>query len=105
MFQRTSILKYRQDTLVHLTKRLALLVLCCCVVGGSLRAQRRAALEQQRKQLLQEINQTNALLEKTKQDKAAALDRYFALQNQIQKRQQLVKTLQSEISSADAGIE
>lgn len=71
----------------------------------SLSAQSRKELEQKRKQLLDEINQTNTQLEKTKKDKEQALARYFALQNQIQKRQKLVKTLDLEIKSADVTID
>ncbi len=70
-----------------------------------LSAQNRKELEEKRKQLLDEINQTNTQLEKTKKDKEQALSRYFALQNQIQKRQKLVKTLDLEIKSADATID
>ena len=75
------------------------------VGSQSLFAQNRKELEEKRKQLLEEINRTNTQLEKTKKDKALALDRYFALQNQIQKRQKLVKNLHSEIKSADLTIE
>ncbi len=75
------------------------------VGSQSLFAQNRKELEEKRKQLLEEINQTNTQLEKTKKDKALALDRYFALQNQIQKRQKLVQNLHSEIKSADLTIE
>lgn len=71
---------------------------------GTLWSQSRKELEERRKQLQQEISQTSNLLEKTQKDKAAALDRYFALQNQIQKRRQLIQTLQSEIVSADTAI-
>lgn len=104
MFHKTYVLKYRQDIPALPIKRIAWLVLLVSLGCHSLWAQSRAELERQRKQLLDEINQTTSLLEKTKQDKAAALDRYFALENQIQKRRQLIKTLQTEIISADTGI-
>ncbi|MFN7117540.1 MAG: murein hydrolase activator EnvC family protein [Saprospiraceae bacterium] len=71
----------------------------------SVSAQSRKELEEKRKELLEEINQTNTQLEKTKKDKEQALSRYFALQNQIQKRQKLVQTLHQEIKSADVTIE
>lgn len=71
----------------------------------SLSAQSRKELEERRKRLLEEINQTNSQLEKTKKDKELALARYFALQNQIQKRKKLVQTLHEEINSADVTIE
>lgn len=81
----------------------ALLFLCTAL--QSLSAQNRKELEEKRKQLLEEISQTSTQLEKTKKDKARALDRYFALQNQIQKRQRLIKNLRYEIQSADLNIE
>ncbi len=74
------------------------------VAACSLWGQNKKELEEKRRQLQEEINQTSTLLEKTQKDKAAALDRYFALQNQIQKRRQLIQTLQSEIASADTAI-
>ncbi len=74
------------------------------IAFSPLSAQNRKDLEEKRKQLLEEINQTNTLLDKTKKDKARVLDRYFALQNQIQKRQRLIKNLRTEIQSADLNI-
>lgn len=54
---------------------------------------------------MQEIQQTEDLLQETQESKAAALDRYFALQNQIRRRQQLINTLQEEISYANESID
>ena len=69
-----------------------------------LTAQSRQELENKRRLLLKEIEETSGLLSKTRKDKAAALDRYFVLKNQIKKRQQLVQTLRAEISFADTSI-
>lgn len=60
--------------------------------------QSRKDLEEKRKKLLKDIEQTSGLLQQTKQDKAATLSRYVTLQRQINKRQQLVETLQEEMS-------
>lgn len=60
--------------------------------------QSRKELEEKRKKLLRDIEQTSSLLQQTKQDKAATLSRYVTLQKQISKRQQLVETLQAEMS-------
>ena len=101
-------MKYQTDihaVALSTIKCLLCLLLIIGVGSQSLFAQNRKELEEKRKQLLEEINQTNTQLEKTKKDKALALDRYFALQNQIQKRQKLVQNLHSEIKSADLTIE
>lgn len=61
-------------------------------------------LEEQRKQLIEEIEQTSNLLANAKKDKKAALDRFFVLQRQIKKRQQLINTLKEELVLTDASI-
>lgn len=101
-------MKYQTD--IHAAILLTIRTLVCLAIfvgvgSQSLSAQSRKELEERRKALLEEINRTNTQLEKTKKDKARALDRYFALQGQIQKRQKLVQTLQSEIKSTDLTIE
>ncbi len=60
--------------------------------------QSRKELEEKRKKLLKDIEQTSGLLKQTKEDKAATLSRYVTLQRQIHKREQLVETLQEEMS-------
>jgi septal ring factor EnvC (AmiA/AmiB activator) len=60
--------------------------------------QSRKDLEDKRKKLLKDIEQTSGLLKQTKEDKAATLSRYVTLQKQIHKREQLVETLQEEMS-------
>lgn len=66
--------------------------------------QTRKALEEQRNQLIEEITQTSTLLATAKKNKEAALDRYFVLQRQIKKRQQLINTLKEELVLTDASI-
>ncbi len=97
-------MKYRTATLARRIKCLA--IACSIVWGGTLllHGQSKTELEEKRRQLQEEINSTSKLLEKKQKDKEAALDRYFALQNQIQKRRQLIQILQSEITSADTAI-
>ncbi len=68
-------------------------------------SQNRRELEDKRKNLLREIDKTSTLLNKTKETKAANLNRYLALQSQIKKRQQVIHTLQDEIEHAEAGIQ
>jgi len=72
--------------------------------AGNLHGQNREELEKKRKQLLEEIDQTDAQLKATKRNKAATLERYFALQNQIEKRQQLINTLRAEVRHTEDSI-
>lgn len=78
-------------------------MLCLLVIPSF--GQNRRELVEKRKRLMQEIQQTEDLLQETQESKAAALDRYFALQNQIRRRQQLINTLQEEISYANESID
>ena len=65
----------------------------------------RKDLEDRRKTLIKEIESTNKLLDDTRRSQQATLNRYYTLQNQIQKRVQLIATLQEEIKLADESIE
>lgn len=76
----------------------SLLLLLTVVALGIAQQQSRKELEDKRKKLLRDIEQTSNLLNKTKQTKEATLSRYVTLQKQISKRQQLVETLQAEMS-------
>jgi septal ring factor EnvC (AmiA/AmiB activator) len=67
-------------------------------------SQDRNELESRRLQLLQEIEETSGQLQQTRRNKAATLDRYFALQRQIKKRQELILTLKQELAYADTSI-
>ena len=68
-------------------------------------AQSQNDLEERRRRLLKDIKQTTRLLETTKQNKEAALDRYLTLRRQIEKRQKLIETLRSEIELTDKSID
>ncbi|MEO1258308.1 MAG: peptidoglycan DD-metalloendopeptidase family protein [Bacteroidota bacterium] len=76
-----------------------LLVVGCSllVMGGAFGQSTRAELEEKRKQLLREIDQTTRLLKQTKQNREATYSRYVTLQRQINRRLQLIKTLQQEV--------
>lgn len=64
-------------------------------------AQRRKELENDRRQLIKQINTTSKLLKTTRQNKAATLDHFVALQEQIKTRSQLLLNLQEEIADLD----
>ncbi len=68
-------------------------------------AQNRKSLENKRKRLLSEISTTSKLLSQTTNNKVATLDRYVTLQQQIQKREELILTLQEELAFAIANID
>lgn len=75
------------------------------IIALPLSAQSRKELVDRRKRLLDEIKQTEQELQKTQKNKTAELDRYFAMQKQVQKRQQLIATLQEEVDAAQASID
>ena len=104
--QRALGLRFRQGTqrLTNFGFKVFLLF-SFCLLSIFLFGQNRKDLENQRKQLLKEIQETNELLETTKRNKETTLERYFALQSQIRKRQKLIDNLKEEISFTDASIE
>lgn len=65
-------------------------------------AQNKQDLEEKRKKLIREIEVTDNLLHKTTRNKAATLDRYVALQKQIERREKLIETLGEEITESEA---
>jgi septal ring factor EnvC (AmiA/AmiB activator) len=84
--------------------RVGLLLLLIVACAAPLAAQNRRELEEKRKQLIKEIEETNARLKETQQNKAATLERYLALQQKVRKRRQLVQTLKKELENADSSI-
>jgi septal ring factor EnvC (AmiA/AmiB activator) len=80
------------------SKKIGYAILLLLVAGLAFAQQSRKELEDKRKRLLKDIEQTSSLLKQTKQDKEATLSRYITLKKQISKRQQLVETLQAEMS-------
>lgn len=91
--------------LINTFRKLLLILLGFTIIIPFLAGQDRTDLEAQRKELLAEIEETSRLLAATQKDKAATLDRYFALQTQIRKRQQLINTLKKEIEFSNASID
>ncbi len=70
-----------------------LLFLCAAATAQSTRAE----LEVKRKQLLKEIQLTTRLLKQTKENREATYSRFITLQRQINRRLQLIETLQAEV--------
>jgi murein hydrolase activator len=84
-------------TVAHSRKILLLMFALLLAAGAGIAQQSRKELEEKRKKLLKDIEQTSSLLKQTKEDKAATLSRYVTLQKQINKRQQLVETINEEM--------
>lgn len=70
----------------------------------SLHAQSRKALEQKREQLINQIEQTTSLLQKTQATKASSLDKYYVLQSTIKKRENLIANYKKEIEVVDTAL-
>ena len=98
-------MRFQKDIRALIKYKSLLLILILTVSSTIVVGQNRKELEDKRKRLIQEINQTTNLLEETKKNKTATLNRYIALQRQIRKRKQLVRTLQQEIDYADESME
>jgi murein hydrolase activator len=63
-----------------------------------------ADLMKRRKKLAQEIKEVEALLADTKKEKTATLDQFKTLKAQIEKREELIATIKSEISAIDSNL-
>ncbi len=82
------------------------ILFCACLLlaSTSCTAQSRKNLENERKQLLRDIKIANNLLKTTTRSKAAALNRLYTLQSQINKREELVQVLNRELVLVDSNI-
>lgn len=79
--------------------------LCCCILPlTEVAAQNKSTLEEKRKKLTKEIEITNKLLSKTKKNKTAAYEQYVTLQNQIERRESLIQTIDHEINESEESI-
>ncbi len=67
-------------------------------------AQTHSDLTKRRKQLMREIEEASQLLASTKKNKVAALDQYYAIEQQITQRQALVETLRQEVDLSTESI-
>ncbi|MCC7504282.1 MAG: peptidoglycan DD-metalloendopeptidase family protein [Saprospiraceae bacterium] len=85
-------------------KTLLLLLVLPLLLPLSVSAQSKKELEAKRKKLIKDIEVTGKLLQKTTQTKEATYDRFVALQNQIEYRENLIATLDEEAREAEDGI-
>ncbi len=84
--------------------RCIFLVGCILLTAVSAQSQNRKELESKRKQLLEEIKTADRLLRATTRNRKANLNRLITLQNQIKKREELVRTLRAEQALVDSII-
>ena len=85
---------------IHSLLFLVVFVLCIHDVYG----QSRDELEQKKARLTQDIGLTSNLLDKTNKDKAAAFDRFEMLKTNINQREDLIQTLDQEITLEEERI-
>ncbi|MBI9038568.1 MAG: peptidoglycan DD-metalloendopeptidase family protein [Bacteroidales bacterium] len=62
-------------------------------------------LENEKKKILDEINYTNNLIDKTNKNKQISINQLFVINNKIKKREQLISFLKDEISSINNKID
>lgn len=74
-----------------------LVLFFACLLSVPATGQGKKQLEEKRKQLLREIELTSEMLTKTKKTRESTYHTFLTLQKQIQRRNQLIKTLQAEI--------
>ncbi|MEO7175615.1 MAG: peptidoglycan DD-metalloendopeptidase family protein [Saprospiraceae bacterium] len=78
----------------------SLFVICIILLATTFAAaQDTKALEQKRKKVLEEIKITNKKLELTKKNKDATLEQFHTLQTQVSQREELVRTISSQVNS------
>jgi septal ring factor EnvC (AmiA/AmiB activator) len=81
------------------------LILVLLVWVGAAFGQSKTELEKQKKQLLQDIEFTNKLLNETEENKKATLGELNLLSSKINKRQELINTILREVDLVEAQIE
>lgn len=65
---------------------------------------RKEALQKSKKQIEEEIKLTNELLKETQKNKQSSLNQVMLLKNQIEKRENLITTINSQVSNIDQEI-
>ena len=67
-------------------------------------AQTKKELEDKRKKIIRDIQSTERMIKKTAQTREATYDRYVALKNQIESRENLIRTIDAELTAAERSI-
>ena len=82
-----------------------LFTLCCFLACGYCYSQDKEKLKKEKEKLQQEINYTNDLIKQTKKNKQMSLNHLVLLNRQIEKRKELINTIQQEITQTENDIE
>ena len=83
---------------------LTLLLALLLAFGSASAQQNRQSLNKSKKQLEEEIEYTNSLLEQTQKTKESSLNKLQLLNRQIGKREELIQTINTEIGTVDEQI-
>ena len=89
---------------VSLVRTLGLVGICLLVLLSGAFAQSKKELERKKAQLHKDIEYTNQLLKETKKNKSSSLNQLVNLNRKINRRTELIQTIQSEIGSVDKNI-
>ena len=81
------------------------LLIALLAIFSSLGAQTKEELQQKKKKLLEEIQYTSELLEKTKKSQTTSMDELVKLNKKIEARQEVIATISQEIGLLDRKIE
>lgn len=76
-----------------------------CLLPQELLGQSSAELKARREQLLEDIKNNTSRLNDTRRNKAAAIEQIALIQKQISNREELISTLQAEITHMESSIE
>ncbi len=79
----------------------ARLLLLLLLLPAVLLAQSKKELEDKRKKIIRDITTTERMIKKTSQTREATYDKYLALQSQIESRETLIRTIESEVAAAE----
>lgn len=89
---------------VSLVRTLGLVGIFLLVLLSGAFAQSKKELERKKAQLHKDIEYTNQLLKETKKNKSSSLNQLVNLNRKINRRTELIQTIQSEIGSVDKNI-
>ena len=81
-----------------------LLLFAFCCLPLAVFSQNKKELEDKRKKIIRDIRTTERMIQKTAQTREATYDRYLALKNQIESRENLIQNINDEILAADQSI-
>ncbi len=90
---------------MHLIGKSKLTLLLLLILGFQVTAQTKKDLEKKKSQIQKEINVTNKLLDETKKNKKLSLNQLVTLNQKITMREELINTINSEITYTDVLID